>query len=525
VQAKPNADKADQASPFAMLLDTVSSKDAVRDANQPPQKDASNSTDKGADDKSAQAGDDQDAAIQTASSTPPKPSQASKPEKSDKDKDKDQAKASDDTDPQVPAPQAQDQQVAEQAIIQMQPQNVPVPPAVAQTAIAADGESDGLAVDAAAALTPQADMKAAGNGKAEAKPGPKADTRAAAPANAPVKPAVTAEAAAVADDGGEESADMPIAAPVGQAVAAKTDAPAQKPDIANIQTAAAANDRGKPAQNGGPKNTDALPQDTAQKAAPQDVAPKDIAAKTDTGDAAADNAGKSAGVKNTVPKSRATQADLADAAKGEAPKADAAKTVAPQPDATNVADAPKADPHPAGQAIFAINSIAAPQGAQSSPVATAIANAHAHVQVTAQAEPNLPALAVEIAGRSKSGTKQFDIRLDPPELGRVEVRLSIDATGKASAHLSADQPQTLNLLQKDAPVLTRALRDAGLDVSQDGLNFSLRQQNENSSGNAGSNGRRGSSRSFPLSASISIDATAGSAAYRAAANGRLDIRV
>ena len=63
--------------------------------------------------------------------------------------------------------------------------------------------------------------------------------------------------------------------------------------------------------------------------------------------------------------------------------------------------------------------------------------------------------------RSQSGAKQFDIRLDPPELGRVEVRLSIDATGKASAHLSADQPQTLDLLQKDAPALTRALRDAG----------------------------------------------------------------
>ncbi len=74
-------------------------------------------------------------------------------------------------------------------------------------------------------------------------------------------------------------------------------------------------------------------------------------------------------------------------------------------------------------------------------------------------------------------------------------------------------------------MLTRALRDAGLDVSQDGLNFSLRQQNENSSGNDGNNGRRGSSRSFPLNASIGIDATTGSAAYRAAANGRLDIRV
>jgi flagellar hook-length control protein FliK len=96
--------------------------------------------------------------------------------------------------------------------------------------------------------------------------------------------------------------------------------------------------------------------------------------------------------------------------------------------------------------------------------------------------PNMNGLAVDIAAKSLGGAKQFDIRLDPPELGRVEVRLSIDATGKASAHLSADQPQTLDLLQKDAASLTRALRDAGLNVAQDGLNFSLRSQQQQTGG-------------------------------------------
>ena len=146
-----------------------------------------------------------------------------------------------------------------------------------------------------------------------------------------------------------------------------------------------------------------------------------------------------------------------------------------------------------------------------------------NLQVTTPS-PNLPALAVEIAARSQSGAKQFDIRLDPPELGRVEVRLSIDAMGKASAHLSADQPQTLDLLQKDAPALTRALRDAGLNVSQNGLNFSLRQQ----PGDAGTNhnqNRGGNGRSFTLSATTSLDATSANATYRGQANGRLDIRV
>jgi hypothetical protein len=72
--------------------------------------------------------------------------------------------------------------------------------------------------------------------------------------------------------------------------------------------------------------------------------------------------------------------------------------------------------------------------------------------------------------------------------------------------------------------LVRALRDAGLDVSQDGLNFSLRQQSDNNPG-AGNGNRRGSSRSFTLSATTGIDATAMTTAYRGPANGRLDIRV
>jgi flagellar hook-length control protein FliK len=147
-----------------------------------------------------------------------------------------------------------------------------------------------------------------------------------------------------------------------------------------------------------------------------------------------------------------------------------------------------------------------------------------HIQVSAQphdSSANLPALAVDIVAKSLGGAKQFDIRLDPPELGRVEVRLSIDATGKASAHLSADQPQTLTLLQKDASVLTRALRDAGLDVSQNGLNFSLRQQSGQDSG-AGANPGRRSGRGLSLTATTSIEA---SAAYSGPADGRLDIKV
>jgi len=138
--------------------------------------------------------------------------------------------------------------------------------------------------------------------------------------------------------------------------------------------------------------------------------------------------------------------------------------------------------------------------------------------------PDLNGFAVNIAARSLSGARQFEIRLDPPELGRVDIRLSIDASGKAVAHMATDQPQTLDLLRNDAPALTQALRDAGLDVSQNGLNFSLRGQDRQSGDNQ--NGPQG--RKSNLSARLAIQAVQAPAAFAyagAASNARLDIHV
>jgi hypothetical protein len=173
--------------------------------------------------------------------------------------------------------------------------------------------------------------------------------------------------------------------------------------------------------------------------------------------------------------------------------------------------------------------MAAAAPAQPSVPSAAPAPMPQHVAVHhAEPTPDMPALGVAIAARSLSGARQFDIRLDPPELGHVAVRLSIDAAGKASAHLTADQQQTLDLLQKDSGSLTRALRDAGLDVSQNGLNFSLRQQNGGGDHRGfSSRGHRGAL--APLSGATRLSATLTSTpnprAALLAADGRVDIKV
>jgi flagellar hook-length control protein FliK len=208
-------------------------------------------------------------------------------------------------------------------------------------------------------------------------------------------------------------------------------------------------------------------------------------------------------------------------------KSDPNQPVVPQ----TVVDQPQPRPAPAQpvNTNFTVHDITASQAPPpgTSPVAaSAAAQIEQHVRVSTP-QPDLPALAVQIVTKSQGGARQFDIRLDPPELGHVDVRLSIDATGKASAHVTADQPQTLELLQKDASTLTRALRDAGLDVSQNGLNFSLRQQNSNGFGgdNNSGGGRSPSRGALSLQASRSIEAASSSISYRAPADGRVDISV
>jgi flagellar hook-length control protein FliK len=273
----------------------------------------------------------------------------------------------------------------------------------------------------------------------------------------------------------------------------------------NITAAAAAQDTKAAQNNAAPEPGDETQDVQAGKPAGPQTAANPATTKTSDG--------KADGVKTAKNNNAAAndiKADPANATQNDKAAA-ATDAAAPKPSAPQPVNAEADNAITAPQTLRPLQSAQAPVPAQ-------------HLHVTAQPTPNVPALAVEIAAKSQSGAKQFDIRLDPPELGRVEVRLSIDATGKASAHLSADQPQTLDLLQKDAPALTRALREAGLNVSQDGLNFSLRHQ-ASQDGGANHGGSRGSSRGFALSASTSIEATATSAAYRGVADGRLDIKV
>ena len=105
----------------------------------------------------------------------------------------------------------------------------------------------------------------------------------------------------------------------------------------------------------------------------------------------------------------------------------------------------------------------------------------------------LSGLAVEIAASAKNGKSNFEIRLDPADLGRIDVRISVDSSGQMTSHLMVEKPETLSMLQQDAPQLQQALNDAGFKTGDSGLQFSLRDQSS-SGQNSGNDTNRNAQR-------------------------------
>ena len=91
---------------------------------------------------------------------------------------------------------------------------------------------------------------------------------------------------------------------------------------------------------------------------------------------------------------------------------------------------------------------------------------------TAAASPS-GQVAVQIQKAVTAKLSRFSISLEPAELGRVDVRLEFVRDGQVRATITAERPETLELLQKDAQGLERTLRDAGTNTKELSLNFDL----------------------------------------------------
>lgn len=184
--------------------------------------------------------------------------------------------------------------------------------------------------------------------------------------------------------------------------------------------------------------------------APQATQIADAKPSLDSGKAAAPNA--------PAPNAKAAQSKPA---QGQA--------AAPTPQSTDfsafaLTDAPDA-PQQQTQAVSALTTQSATHAHQASAAERSVA----------RAAPAAAQVSREIIRRFDGGNTRFELRLDPPELGRVEVRLEVTRDHRVTAVISADNPQALTDLARHARELEQSLQSAGLNLSENGLSFDLRQ--------------------------------------------------
>lgn len=148
-----------------------------------------------------------------------------------------------------------------------------------------------------------------------------------------------------------------------------------------------------------------------------------------------------------------------------------------------------------GSATLAGATVALPDVASPSPTASSVAIGFAATAAgplgqAGSGAPNPPAgpttpatlpavqLALAITHSVANGAQSFTLQLKPERLGTVDVKLDLDAKGRATASFVADRPETLALLRQDAHHLVKSLNDAGVNADAGSLNFSLRNSGE-----------------------------------------------
>lgn len=157
---------------------------------------------------------------------------------------------------------------------------------------------------------------------------------------------------------------------------------------------------------------------------------------------------------------------------------------------------------------------------------TSFAETLANARHGAAADP-AEQIAVQVRRAQVAGQEQINIKLHPAELGRIEVKLESNNDGTLRAVISAERSETLDLLQRDARGLERALQEAGVKTDSGSLNFNLRGQNQGQEQQAGGDSAAGRGSFDSAAPNAEAGEPAQPAPPQAASyhDGALDIRV
>jgi hypothetical protein len=105
------------------------------------------------------------------------------------------------------------------------------------------------------------------------------------------------------------------------------------------------------------------------------------------------------------------------------------------------------------------------------PTAAADPAATSHAPATSLASQVAPAL-VSLA-HAPDGAQRLTLRLDPPELGQVQIRIDRPQDAPARVEITVQKPETLTLLLRDQPQLQRALDQAGVPPDGRSVTFHM----------------------------------------------------
>ena len=110
-------------------------------------------------------------------------------------------------------------------------------------------------------------------------------------------------------------------------------------------------------------------------------------------------------------------------------------------------------------------------------------------------------IAAQILRKLEGRSTRFEIALRPDELGRVDVKLDIDAEGRLAARLAFDNPAAATDLRGRADELRRQLESAGFQLADDAFEFADRD-NGSSAFDRGQDTRHGQNRAFAAAARL-----------------------
>lgn len=107
----------------------------------------------------------------------------------------------------------------------------------------------------------------------------------------------------------------------------------------------------------------------------------------------------------------------------------------------------------------------------------------------------LSQVSQQMIERFDGRNSKFEIRLDPAELGKIQIKIEVDGSGRVQAVLAASDATAADALTRGLRSLENALTQAGLSLSENGLRVEVNDRNpnnpfsaQNENSNGGSNG-------------------------------------